>query len=167
MNNKKIGAIIIVISIVLGLILVNAFGKLNEESIAMGCNTEDFCTTIESSFSLVHISFGVLGFLIALGFYLLIFSKGEEMIVDRLEESKNISIQNEKFKVIMSVLNDAEKRVIKAVKEHEGITQSTLMLRTGLSKTKLSYVVNDLEKRGLIKRKPHKKTLKVFLAIKL
>ena len=36
---------------------------------------------IETSLSIIHLAFGVFGFLFALGFYLLVFSKGEEAIV--------------------------------------------------------------------------------------
>lgn len=57
------------------------------------------------------------------------------------------------------------KKVMKAIKDHDGITQSTLRLRLDLSKAKLSYVLQELEKRNLIKRIKKGKTLQVFLKI--
>lgn len=167
MNNKKIGIILLVLCLVLGVILLSIFNELSLSSTEMGCNTNEACKSIESAFTVVNLSFGIFGFLFALGVYLVFFSRGEEMMMNRLEESKKTSLGSDKFKVILSVLDEAEKKVIKAIKEQEGITQSTLMLRTNLSKTKLSYVVNDLERRGLIKRKPHKKTFRIFLAIRV
>lgn len=167
MNNKKVGVTLLIIGIIFGGILISIFNELARSGTEIGCNLNEACRTIESSFSIVHLSFGVLGFLLALGVYLLVFSKGEEMIMNKLEESTKATVRTDKFRIILSVLDEAEKKVLKAIKEHEGITQSTLMLRTDLSKTKLSYVVNDLEKRGIIKRKPHKKTFKIFLAMRL
>ena len=62
-------------------------------------------------------------------------------------------------------LDSYEKKVMKAVKEHDGITQNILRLRTDMSKAKLSYVLQELEKRSLIKRIKKGKTLQVFLRI--
>ncbi|MAH03202.1 transcriptional regulator, partial [Candidatus Pacearchaeota archaeon] len=47
----------------------------------------------------------------------------------------------------------------------DGITQNILRLRTDMSKAKLSYVLQELEKRNLIKRVKKGKTLEVFLKI--
>ena len=64
--------------------------------------------------------------------------------------------------MILKGLDNYEKKVMNAVKEQEGITQNTLRIRTDMSKAKLSYVLQDLEKRGLIKRIKKGKTLAVF-----
>ena len=63
----------------------------------------------------------------------------------------------------MKGLDSFEKKAMKAVKEQDGITQNTLRIRTDMSKAKLSYVLQDLEERGLIKRVKKGKTLAVFL----
>ena len=70
-----------------------------------------------------------------------------------------------KFDIIMKALDQFEQRVVKAVREQEGITQSTLRLRLDMSKAKLSYVLQELEKRGLIKRVKKGKTLSIYLKI--
>ena len=51
------------------------------------------------------------------------------------------------------------------VREQEGITQNTLRLRLNMSKAKLSYVLQELEKRNLIKRIKKGKTLAIYLRI--
>ncbi len=85
--------------------------------------------------------------------------------MNRLKEEKEQSIEQEKFNLILKALDDSEKKVMQKIKEQDGITQNTLLLRTNLSKTKLSYVLQELEKRNLIKRIPHKKTKQIFLKI--
>ena len=51
------------------------------------------------------------------------------------------------------------------VKEQDGITQNTLKLRANMSKAKLSYILQELERRGLVKRIRKGKTLEVHLKI--
>ena len=62
----------------------------------------------------------------------------------------------------MKFLNPFEAKVLRKIKEEEGITQSTLRLKLDMSKAKLSYVLQDLEKRELIKRVEKGKTLQIF-----
>ena len=54
---------------------------------------------------------------------------------------------------------------MKAIKEQDGITQNTLRLRVDMSKAKLSYVLQELEKRNLIKRIQKGKTLAIYLKV--
>ena len=50
-----------------------------------------------------------------------------------------------------------------AVKEQDGITQTTLRFRTDLSKAKISQILTDFEKKNLIKREEKGKTYAVYL----
>jgi len=162
MNNKKLGVVFLIISIIISFTLIYIIMNLNTESRELGCFDNEGCLEIESTFNITHIAFGVIGFILALGIYLIFFSKSEEEILKQLKENKESSLKEEKFSLILKGLDNYEKKVMNAVKEQEGITQNTLRIRTDMSKAKLSYVLQDLEKRELIKRIKKGKTLAVF-----
>ncbi len=165
MENKKLGILLIILAFLVGGLLLFYNSQLTEKSQEAGCFTNPDCLPIERNLSITHFAVGIFSFILALGFYLLFFNKTEKIILDKLNEEKNNKIKEEKFDIILSALDNYEKQVMKAVKEQDGITQNTLMLRTNMSKAKLSYVLQELEKRNLIKRLPEGKTLKVFLKI--
>lgn len=165
MENKKLGILLIVIAILVGGLLFYYNSQLIQKSEEMGCFPNSNCAPIEKSISVNNFAVGIFSFILALGFYLLFFNKTDERIMRRLEEEKNQKINDEKFNIILMALDDYEKKVLKAIKEQDGITQNTLVLRANMSKAKLSYVLQELEKRNLIKRIPEGKTLKVFLKI--
>jgi len=105
--------------------------------------------------------------MLALGVYLIFFEKSQKEIVRTLENQKKIQTEEEKFSILLKGLDAEEKKVIKAVKDQDGITQQTLRLRTDLHKSKLSIVLDGLEKKGLIKKAPKGKTNQIFLKIGL
>lgn len=164
MENKKIGIIIFVVSLVLLLLFISVTRSLNHDIEALGCFQNPDCQRIETSLSGIHFAFGLFGFLFALGVYLIFFTKGEEAIVRRLEDDSKKKITEEKFAILLKGLDPFEKEAIILIKEQNGITQNTLALRTTMSKAKLSQVLSSLEKKGLIRRIPDKKTLAIYLA---
>ena len=95
------------------------------------------------------------------------FEKSQKEIVSALGKQKEIKVEEEKFDILMKGLNEEEQKVMKAVKEQDGITQQTLRLRTDLHKSKLSILLDGLEKKELLKRKAKGKTKQVFLKINL
>lgn len=165
MENKKLGVLFIIISIVFLAFIVYFNSNLSTQSDLLGCNPSEECVKIESTISVMHIGFGFFGFMLALGFYILFFNKTEQAILKKLEDDKDKKINDKKFEWILKALDSYEKKVMKAVREQNGITQNTLRLRTDMSKAKLSYVLQDLEKRNLIKREKKGKTNQVFLKV--
>ncbi|MDP3026235.1 MAG: winged helix-turn-helix transcriptional regulator [Nanoarchaeota archaeon] len=165
MENKKLGTLLIILSIFILILFTSYTSQINNQSVEMGCFPNKNCKTIEKMLSLSHISMGIFSFLFALGFYLLFFNKTEKAILERLEKEKELKVEDMKFKILMKALDPFEQKVIEAIKEQEGITQNTLRLRVNMSKAKLSYVLQELEKRGLIKRIEKGKTLAIYLRI--
>lgn len=138
---------------------------LSHHSQSLGCYDNLNCVVIEDSLSISHLAIGVLSFILALGFYLLFFNKTEEQILKRLEEEKEQKINEAKLEMLLRALDPFEQKVIKAVSEHQGVTQSTLRIRLDMSKAKLSYVLQELEKRGIVKRVEKGRTLEIYLRI--
>ena len=167
MENKKIGITLIIVGIILLIIFLIVIRSLNQEIQALGCYQDPGCKKVETSLSIVHFAFGGFGFLFALGFYLLFFSRGEEAIVKRLEEDTQKKLQEDAFSILSKGLDSFEKKALDIIRQEEGITQSTLRLRVDMSKAKLSQVLTNLEKKGLIRREQQKKTLALYLKEKM
>lgn len=165
MENKKLGMLLISIGIIIGIVLYMYNSALIEQSTAEGCFGSNECLVIEKNLSLSHIAIGIFAFILSLGFYLLFFNKTDEKILKRLENEKDKNVNDEKFDYALKFMDPFEKTVIKIINEQPGITQNTLRLRSDMSKAKLSYVLTDLEKRGIIKRIQKGKTLAIFLKL--
>ena len=71
-------------------------------------------------------------------------------------KSKNIAI-------LRSALSDDERALVDIIKEYEGITQDSLRFRTGFSKSKVSALLVELEKKSIIDRERTGKTYKVSI----
>ena len=167
MDNKKLGVVVLIISVLLLMAFIVLVRSLNQDIVALGCYQNPGCKQIETSLSFVHVAFGIFGFLFALGFYLLFFSQWEEAIVRRLEVDTSRKLDEERFSILLKGLDEFEKKALLAVREQEGITQNTLALRVDMSKAKLSQVLSGLEKKGLITRVPEKKTMAIHLKEKI
>jgi len=171
MDNKKLGIILIGICILLGIIIFS-FSSLISKQTEAACSCPEMeaggaCPMETSTPWQVYLSMILISAIAALGIYLIFFEKSQKEIVKTLEKQKHIQVEEEKFDILSKGLNEDEKKVIKAVKEQDGITQQTLRLRTDLHKSKLSIVLDGLEKKGLIARKEKGKTKQVFLKIGL
>ena len=165
MHSKKLGFLIIGISLVFALFIFNYISLMNDKSDKLGCNSADGCFEVRKNLDMGHLAFGFFGFMLALGFYFLFFDTSEKIIFYRLESEKMRIIDEERFKIILKALDEYEKRVVEVVKEQDGITQNTLKFRANMSKAKLSYILQELERRNLIKRIKKGKTLEVHLRV--
>ncbi len=152
MINKKLGFLFIFLGIVTGFILFYVSSELRTEGEILGCYENIGCSNIEASLTLTHFAFGVVGFLLSLGLYLLFFYSGEADILNALKKQKDEEISQKEFGIIISVLDEYEARVLRLVKEQDGIGQRTLVIKTGLSKSKISDVIKSLESKNLVKK---------------
>lgn len=65
--------------------------------------------------------------------------------------------------VLERVLDPDEIQIIRMVKGAEGMTQDSIRLRTGFSKSKVSILVSDLERSGVLAREKMGRTYKLYL----
>jgi DNA-binding transcriptional ArsR family regulator len=170
MDNKKLGVIIIALSIIIGVILVLfqiQITKINEESCACNtCQSGDQCHEDRFSYLLTG-GLAVIFAILSLGIYLIFFDKTHQTILNKLDKDNIKLSQDEKFNFILLGLNEDEKKILTAIKEQDGITQQTLRIRTDMHKSRLSLVVSALEEKGLIKKEQKGKTNQLFFRVKL
>lgn len=139
-NNRKLGIILVVISLIIGIIFLYYISSLTQKAEDIGCFNNQGCIVIERGLSFSHIAVGVFSFILALGFYLLFFNK------DRFIEQKDYDI---------SKLNKEEKRVFSFIKENreKGIYQSGIVENFNFPKSKVTRILDRLEANHLIERK--------------
>jgi len=166
-----LGAILIIVCIFLGVLIFTFNQLLNQQSDASCTCTEmqegGVCPHQKQISWQTYAGIILISVIAALGIYLIFFEKSQREIVSTLKKEKHIQTEEERFNILLKGLSAEEQKVLKAVKEQDGITQQTLRLRTDLHKSKLSIVLDGLEKKGLIARKEKGKTKQVFLKITL
>ncbi|MBS1266297.1 MAG: hypothetical protein MAG795_00264 [Candidatus Woesearchaeota archaeon] len=165
MDNKKLGLIIIGLSILFSLLMWGFASRLTALQ-TNACACADTCTAHEPSY-LVHGGIAVIVGTLTLGVYLLFFEKSHETLVKKLKENASIKSKEERFNLILKGLKEDEKRVLTAIKNQDGITQHTLGIRTDIHKSKLSIIVGMLEDKELIKKKKKGRTNQLFLRVNL
>lgn len=170
MDNKKLGLILIITCIALGFIVFTFNQALDEHELA-SCECEDmteggFCPMEQQPIRWqTYAGITLIAGIAALGVYLIFFEKSQKEIISTLEKQKQTQTREERFNILLKGLNTEEQKVIKAVRAQDGITQQTLRLRTDLHKSKLSIVIDGLEKKSLVKKVKKGKTNQVFLKI--
>ncbi len=166
MDNKRLGLIIIGLSILFSLLLWafnNQISQLETDS----CACADTCDATHEPPLLVHGGIAIVVGTMSLGIYLLFFEKSHNTLVKKLKEDASLKSKEERFNLILMGLNEDEKKVLTAVRDQDGITQHTLGVRTNLHKSKLSIIVGILEDKGLIKKEKKGKTNQLFLRVNL
>ena len=162
MNQKQIGIILIIAGIVLaGLIYtIDSRQRILIEKIVGeqgSCFLTDGTCLHENRNLTLFIMGGVISFsLLIFGVYLLVFDKTQKVLAEhqvKVSSALREASKKDEFNAFLAGFSDDEKGILKAVKEQEGIHQSTLRYRTGISKTQLSLLLNSLEKKGIISRK--------------
>ncbi|NOZ59997.1 MAG: winged helix-turn-helix transcriptional regulator [Euryarchaeota archaeon] len=91
---------------------------------------------------------------IAAGALFYMWAKPEE---EKKQDSKS-------YAILERALSEDEALLIEIIRENEGITQDSLRFRTGFSKSKVSALLLNLEKKGIITRERLGRTYKVFIA---
>lgn len=170
MDNKKLGVIIIALSILIGITLIlfqNQITRVNEDSCECNtCKTGDLCQDGKFPYLFTG-GLAIIFAILSLGVYLIFFEKSHQTILNKIDKDNVKLSQDEKFNFILLGLTADEKIVLSAIKEQDGITQQTLRIRTNIHKSKLSLIVSALEEKKLIKKEQKGKTNQLFLRVKL
>ncbi|MBI1969642.1 MarR family transcriptional regulator [Candidatus Woesearchaeota archaeon] len=163
MNNRKLGTVLLGLGLSAGTIFFLLQRQLSRTN-ALLCTPTAECLSLNSYLTLTNIAIGIFVAILSLGFYLIFFEKGYEAILRRLEAEKNNMLKEDKWKIIMGLLDENERKVLEAIKGQEGITQTTLRLRTDLSKAAISSIVTEFEKKKLIAREKKGKTYSIYIS---
>ena len=176
MDSKKVGFLIIFVGVIFIIVLSIFKIQIDELTSSLmslsggSCFTESGKCVHEQSNLPFVIGSAVIVFVISLGIYLVYFSRTlssfettQKNILKTILTSKNKESKEEKFKILLTGLEEDEKKVITMVREQDGISQSTLRYRTDLSKSKLSMVISQLEKKNLVTKVKKGKINNVFL----
>lgn len=177
MNQKQIGIIVLIVGVLLSLFVYGS--KIREDNYidaiidAQGgsCYLMDGTCLHEDRNYTPFILGGIMSAaLMIMGVYLLLFqstfkkiAEQQDSVAKSLEEVKKNNIESEKFNAFLTGFTEEEQSILKAIKEQDGIKQSTLRFRTGLTKSTLSVLLKSLESREHISRKPSGKTNEVYL----
>ena len=165
MNNVKIGVTIIVLGVLFGALFFYLLSQFRAEQMELGCMPQkEGCLEIESSLSITHVGVGVIVAALTLGLYMILFSKGEKEILERLEREKNMKLGGEKFSILLRAVDAQEQMVLRTLREQPGIEQNTLRLKTDLSKAKVSQMLSELERKRLVRREAKGKTFSAWLS---
>lgn len=174
MRQKQAAIFIMIIGVALAVLVF--FMKVQQEEhidliVAQSgtCFLEDGTCLHQQGNSLYISGWVISGLLALVGLYLLL-DKSQEKLAEvqvrvshALENAAEKDKEKDEWHAFLKAFNDEEKKVLSAIKEQDGILQSTLRFRTGMSKSTLSLMLKSLEERGFVSRKPDGKTNKVFL----
>lgn len=189
MNQKRIGIFLILFSVV----LLGLFYKiklddekqiqemmeeqLTEEGTA-SCFLEDGTCLHQQENKTFFFGAGFALVLFALGMYLVFFDttkETKELVAQQAEQNVQIATalkqaEEEKkkdvaFSAFLAGFTEEQQNVFKAIEEQkeQGILQSTLRYRTGLTKTDVSLMLKEFEEKGYITKKPEGNTNRIFL----
>ncbi len=86
------------------------------------------------------------------------FSATAIFLVTKPEEGKK------ELGILKKALSDDEKAIISELEKEDKITQDSLRFRLGWSKAKISTILTNLDKKGVVQRERLGKTYNVFLS---
>lgn len=178
MNQRHLGVILILVAIIMG-VFVHIIGEresryiIDFEASNGTCFLEDGTCLHEESTKISAFGWSISLILLIIGLYLTFFDTTQKHLLDHtikvseaLESAKKIEKEKDEFSAFLAGFTEDEQKVLRAVKEQEGIQQSTLRYRTDISKTSLSLMLKSLEDRKIISKKNAGKTNEIYLVKK-
>ncbi|PIN69786.1 hypothetical protein COV93_04055 [Candidatus Woesearchaeota archaeon CG11_big_fil_rev_8_21_14_0_20_43_8] len=176
MNQRQIGILLIIIGFVVAGLVYNIKSK-EDRIISQIIDEKGTCylndgTCLHDDRDMTTYIFGgaVALFLFVFGVYLAFIDKTHEKLAayqitvsKALEHAKKQEKDKDEFKAFLSGFSGDEQKILSAIKEQDGIKQSTLRYRTGISKSSLSLMLKAMEDKDIISRKQSGKTNEIYL----
>jgi len=174
MNQRAIGIVLIVIGVILaGLVFyMRTTDKANVAAFAAktgSCYVDDETCLHDQANVRSTVGWMFSAALVVIGLILILMAKTERLISEQqvkvssaLESAAKTEKSKDELKAFLAGFSLDEQKVLRAIREQDGIMQSTLRFRTGMSKSTLSLMLTQFEKKGLISRKESGKTNKVY-----
>ncbi|MFH0869828.1 MAG: hypothetical protein V1866_02115 [archaeon] len=156
MRNKIAGLVILGIDVLIGFIIF-IFNRALTTIVETSCSHGSSCPMWGTIRAQTTVSIGIMAFIALIGLYFVFF--GEEVrIITRIkkvrEQLEPKKFTKENYENIMKALSPDEKMVLEKVIESEGtVFQSALIEKTGLTKVKITRILDRLEGKDIVERK--------------
>ncbi|MDP2672561.1 MAG: MarR family transcriptional regulator [Nanoarchaeota archaeon] len=149
MENKYVGSLLIIISILI-VIIIFLFNSVVKEIDASSCSMERaICPMYKATNKQTFLSLGIVGLLIIVGF-ILIFSKPQEKIIIK---TKTIEKKSAKKEINTQDLKPEEKKILELIQKNKAIFQAEVIEKTKYGKAKVTRILDRLEGKGFVERK--------------
>lgn len=147
MNQKYLGAVIIVISVILFFVVYSFANKLKNIGVSQ-CACEGGTCPMSESFPIeAYIALTLIVLLGVFGVVLILMSRSYEAA--RIKRSKRVLN-------IIKTLDGDQKKIYNLIQNLDGVAfQSDLVEKSGFSKVKVTRILDKLEGKGLVERRRH------------
>ncbi|MEM3361786.1 MAG: hypothetical protein QXH71_03030 [Candidatus Anstonellaceae archaeon] len=151
MNNKTVGILLLIISILVGLIIF-LFNRALVEIVNTSCSHGPTCPMWGSIDFHTNISLLLLSIIFILSIYFLFFAKEEKKVVVKYEKKSKLPNQKN-YSKIFSTLSKEEKLIFQKILDSNGAILQSDLVDNNFSKVKITRILDKLEGKGLVERK--------------
>ena len=81
-----------------------------------------------------------------------------------LKHPETVSVVKRNVEVLKKALSEDERLLLDMIGESEGVTQDSIRFKTGFSKSKVSALISEMEKKDILSREKLGRTYKVFIS---
>ena len=81
-----------------------------------------------------------------------------------LKQPETMSVVKRNVEVLKKALSEDERLLLDMIGESEGVTQDSIRFKTGFSKSKVSALISEMEKKDILSREKLGRTYKVFIS---
>lgn len=149
MENKKIGYLLLGISIVI-IFIIYLFNSALTDIVNTSCTMAghgDTCPMFNTVDKQTNLSLSIVALIIILAIFLIFSKPQKEIIVKKVKE------KSKPKRINKNGLRKEDLSVLNLVEREKGIFQADIIERTGFGKAKVSRILDRLENKNIIERK--------------